>query len=189
MKKISLVLALAIFSFIGLQAQGNVQFGATGGFINGSGKIDFSVIGFNVGGIDVVNGAGFYVGLLADIEATEKLHVQPEALYASIDGESVIIVPIMAKYYVSEKLNIQAGPQVDFVLDVPSIVKEVVNTAGFSLAFGAGYDISDQFAVQAKYSVGLSNRIDGDLTSIASEIADADLKIDTFQIGVVYMFN
>ena len=189
MKKLGVLIALLAISIVSINAQGKASFGATAGFINGSGKIDFSVIGFNIGGVDVVNGSGFYAGLLADIEATDKLHVQPEVLYAGIDGEGVIIVPVVLKYYVATNLNIQAGPQVDFVLDIPSLVKEVVDTAGFSLAFGAGYDIGDQFAVQARYSVGITNRVNGDLTSIAEEIADADLKIDTFQIGVIYKFN
>jgi len=177
------------------RAQGNIDFGVTAGFINGSG--DISIAGFDLGDIsddlDVINGGGFFVGLLAEIEATEKLFIQPEVLYSSIGDEGAIIIPVMAKYYIADSFNLQAGPQLDFLTGIPDLVKEAIKTVGFSLGFGAGYDINESFAVQAKYTVGLTNRIDNDLSDLIpgsiSGILSPELKTDTFQIGVVYKFN
>ncbi len=189
MKKISFVILLAILSITTTNAQGNVQFGVTGGLINGSGNI--SIGGINIGNIlqsvdvNVLDGTGFFIGALVDIEATKKLHVQPELLYAGIGGEGALLIPIMAKYYVGGNFNLQAGPQLDYVLNIPSIAEPLVKEFGLSLGIGAGFDINDDFAVQAKYTFGLTDRLEDVLNNIIS----SSLKIDTFQIGLVYNFN
>ncbi len=189
MKKISLLAVFLLVSTITVKAQGSVQFGITGGLVNASG--DIRVAGFDISNIlgsfdiDILNGTGFYVGAVADIEATEKLHVQPELLYASVGGEGAILIPVMAKYYVAEKFNLQAGPQLDFVLNVPSIAEPIVNETGVSLGIGAGYDINEDFAVQAKYTFGLTDRLDSSIDDILS----SSLKIDILQIGLIYNLN
>ncbi len=193
MKKISLLIAFLLATTMAVNAQGEVQFGLTGGFINGSGKA--SVAGFDVA--TVADGSGFFIGILADIGVADKLSVQPELFYGGIDGEGGIFLPVMLKYYLAEKFNIQAGPQLDFITGLNDLEKELIKTTGFSLGFGAGFDINDNFAVQARYNVGLNNRIDGDLTSlidgldipIVGSLINADLKVNTFQIGLVYKFN
>ena len=190
MKKLCLIATLAIFSLQNIYAQG-VSFGITGGLVIGS--ADLEIAGIDIGSIssdlDVLDGGGFYLGLLADAEIIGDFHVQPELLYTNIGGESAIFIPIMAKYYVAEKFNLQAGPQLDFVLDVPSIVKEAINTFGFSMAIGAGFDITEKISVQAKYSFGLNDRIDNSL----EDLFDLDafnlipsLKTNSLQAGVVY---
>jgi len=189
MKKVSMIVAFFLLTFFAANGQGNVQFGVTGGLINGSG--DISIAGINIGNIlqnidvDVLNGTGFFVGVLVDIEATDRLHVQPELLYAGIGDEGAILIPVMAKYYVVESFNIQAGPQLDYVLNIPDLAEPLVKEVGLSLGIGAGYDINNQFAVQAKYTFGITDRLD----SAVNNILSSSLKIDTFQIGVVYKFN
>ena len=193
MKKISLAFAFLLISIFTSNAQGETSFGVTGGFINGSGKA--TVAGFDVA--EVQNGSGFFIGLLADIGVSEKFSVQPEALYAGIDGEGVILIPVMAKYYIAEKFNIQAGPQLDFLTGLNELEKRAIKTTGFSLGFGAGFDINENFAVQARYNVGLNNRVDSGLTDLIDDLnipiignlINPELKVNTFQIGVVYKFN
>ncbi len=195
MKKIGLAIVLFLIVFFTSNAQDTVQFGVTGGFINGSGKA--SIAGFDIA--EVQNGSGFFIGLLADIGVAEKFSVQPEILYAGIDGEGIILIPVMAKYYIAEKFNIQAGPQLDFLTGLNELEKNLLKTTGFSLGFGAGFDINENFAVQARYNVGLNNRIDGDLTTVLDDFdipiigdlfnINPDLKVNTFQIGLVYNFN
>lgn len=192
MKKLFLVAVLAIFSFQHNNAQ-DISLGVTGGLFLGS--ADLEIAGIDVGSIsnelDVLDGGGFYLGLLADIEVIGDFHVQPELLYANIGGESAVIVPVMAKYYVAESFNLQAGPQFDFLLDIPSIVKEAINTFGLSMAVGAGYDITSKISVQAKYSFGLNDRIDNsidDLLGGLGGIITPSLKTNILQAGVVYKF-
>jgi opacity protein-like surface antigen len=83
----------------------------------------------------------------------------------------------MAKYYVSEKFNIQAGPQFDFIADD----SDGANKFGVGLGFGVGYDISEKIFAATRYSLGLSNRIQDAPSGISS-------KFNTFQIGVGYRF-
>lgn len=192
MKKIFFIAILAIFGLSNVRAQG-ISFGATGGLFLGS--ADAEIAGLSIpslsSDLDVLDGGGFYLGLLADVEVIGDFHVQPELLYANIGGESAIFIPIMAKYYVAEKFNLQAGPQLDFVLDVPSLVKDYVNTFGFSMAVGAGFDITEKISVQAKYSFGLNDRLDDKLTDLLDGLGGIftpSLKINVFQAGVVYKF-
>lgn len=193
MKKFSLLIVVMLLCSMTVKAQGEVEFGVTAGFINGSGKA--SIAGIDVA--TVADGSGFFVGLLAEIGVSGKLSIQPELFYGGIDGEGAIFIPIMAKYYIADKFNIQAGPQLDFITGLNDLEKELIKATGFSLGFGAGFDINDNFAVQARYNVGLNNRIDGDLTGLLDDIniptvtnlINPDLKVNTFQIGLVYWFN
>ena len=193
MKKINLLVTLFLLSFFGLQAQGDIGFGVTAGYINGSGKA--SVAGFDVA--EVTNGSGFYIGLLADIGVSDKFSVQPEILYGGIDGEGAIFIPIMAKYYIAEKFNLQAGPQLDFIMGLNDLEKELIKTTGFSLGFGAGFDINENFSIQGRYNIGLNNRVDGNITGLLGDLGipvigdliNPELKVNTFQIGLVYNFN
>ena len=192
MKKLLFSVIISIIGFSTIQSQG-ISFGATGGLFYGS--ADFS--GFDISSVsndldlDVLDGAGFYAGLLADVEIIGDLHVQPELLYANIGGESSVFIPVMVKYYVAESFNLQAGPQLDFVLDVPSLVKDYINTFGFSMAIGAGFDLTEKISIQAKYSLGLNDRIDDKLTDLLNDFgADftPSLKTNILQAGVVYKF-
>jgi hypothetical protein len=55
-----------------------------------------------------------------------------------------------------------------------------VNGLGVDLGFGAGYEILENLAVQARYSVELSNRIDG----IAGSVLKG--KANNLIIGVTF---
>lgn len=196
MKKLCIIITIMFLSISSLVKAQEASLGLTGGLFIGSANL--SVGGFDLGDISddlkINDGAGFYLGLVADITLIEKLHVQPELLYANIGGESAIVIPVMAKYYIADQLNIQAGPQLDVVLDVPNLVDNAVKKSGMSIAFGAGYDINDKFALQAKYSIGLSNRVDKNLDDLIPDgflgsLLNPELKADSFQVGIVYNFN
>jgi hypothetical protein len=190
MKKLIFSAIISIIGFSTIQSQG-ISFGATGGLFYGSADISGVDISSFSNDLNVLDGAGFYVGLLADVEVIGDLHVQPELLYANIGGESSVFVPVMVKYYVAESFNLQIGPQLDFVLDVPSLVKDYINTFGLSMAIGAGLDLTEKISLQAKYSLGLNNRIDDKLTELLNDFgADftPSLKTNILQAGVVYKF-
>ncbi len=220
MKKLCWVVLFTFLSFSNIQAQG-VSFGATGGLFYGS--ADASILGYSIkeisnltnldfGDFEVLDGGGFYAGFLADIELIQKFHVQPELLYANAAGESLIIIPVMAKLYVGDAFNLQVGPQLDFLLNPPSFqivgievinADELFDTTGFSLNLGAGFDINDRLAVEAKYSIGLNNRANPDkvnelldnigLEGVGGILAglldnNANLKTNILQAGLVYKF-
>ncbi len=199
MKKLSLIVLIAIFGITFMQAQTNVKFGLTGGLLNSNTDIDISVLGFDVANIDAINVTGFNIGAFADIEMSEKFHIQPELTYGSAGKLAFIYLPVMMKYYVADKINIQAGPQLSFstnLKDIKDGLKDIddilgtevnldkaFNSTGVDLVFGAGYDINEKFFVQARYGLELTNRYDGPVSNSLS------VRANTFTIGVGYSFN
>lgn len=199
MKKLSLVALIAIFSLTLMQAQTNVKFGITGGLLNSNTDIDISVLGFDVANIDAINVTGFNIGAFADIELSEKFHIQPELTYGSAGKLAFVYLPVMMKYYVADKINIQAGPQLSFSTDLQDIkdglkdidnilntnvnLDKAFNSTGVDLVFGAGYDINDKFFVQARYGLEVTNRYSGPLNNSLS------VRANTFTVGVGYSFN
>ncbi|MEW4922718.1 porin family protein [Algibacter sp. 2305UL17-15] len=138
--------------------------------------------------------SGFYAGFFADIATSEKFHVQPEVLISvtSKNGDSgnVLVVPIVGKYYFADKVNLQAGPQLDYILEDDS---EGIKKLGLGLVAGMGYDISDHFVASVRYAFGLTNRLDE--TEFFTDpndpfVADIDIKttLSFFQVGIGYIF-
>ena len=195
MRKIYITLLIALFSLSAITAQNRISFGITGGLFYGSADLSASGVDlsdvldlFDVSSeeIEVLDGGGFYLGFLADLKVFGNLHVQPELLYANAGGESIIVVPVLAKYYIADSFNLQAGPQLDLVLDIPTLSKELVNELGVSLALGAGFDINDKFSVQAKYTVGLNNRINDKISELTEGTVKPSLKTNVLLAGIVY---
>lgn len=128
----------------------------------------------------------FYVGGLVDFTVSDKFHVQPEVLY-SMEGAdddagiSYLRVPVMAKYYVAEGFNIQAGPELAFkVATEEDVLDDMTKSMDFGLGFGAGYEMSSGLMFDARYNLGLNNIYDG--------AGGFDMKNTGFQIGLGYRF-
>jgi opacity protein-like surface antigen len=100
---------------------------------------------------------GFYLGGFADVAVSEKFHVQPELLYVSVKGLDQIQVPILAKFPVVEDFSLLAGPDLGFILDAGAGMKSF----NFGLDLGASFDVSEDFCLDAKYNLGLTNLIKG----------------------------
>ena len=90
----------------------------------------------------------------------------------------------MAKYYLGNSgFNIQAGPQVNFSIDDLG----VPDRFGLALAGGLGYDINDNFRLEARYAREILNRVDADnqetrITSITG------YKFHNLSLGLSYAF-
>lgn len=193
MKKIILTVA-AVFAF-GLANAQDVKFGVKGGLNLATlgGDVDDNVdakIGFNVGGF-------------VEIKISDKLAVQPELLY-SVQGDkysesfgsvnytvkenlSYINVPVMVKYYVADKFNLEAGPQVGFLVSAKAKqdsenvdIKDGLNTIDFAANFGAGYDFTENLSVGVRYNLGLAN--------IVKDSDDYKVNNRVFSLSVGYKF-
>jgi opacity protein-like surface antigen len=174
MKKVLLIALVAILGLGNLNAQDS-NIALTAGFH------DFTLKASG-GGITASDSVqGFYIGVSTTFSVSEELLIQPEFQFVrtSEDGESIeqIILPIVAKYYVSEKFNLQAGPQLDFVVSE----SDGLNTFGLGLAIGAGFDFSDKVFATSRYAFGLTNRIEDAPSGVSA-------KFDTFQIGLGFRF-
>lgn len=195
MKKHVLLIAAAIFSFGAMQAQ-EIRFGAKAG-------VNFASVGGDE--TDDVDGkTGFHIGGLVEIMITDEFGVQPELLYSAQGSKSeftedlgggffdimgkytqktkldYINIPIMAKYYVTEGLAIEAGPQIGFLVSANSEseveisgadadifegdtdsgdvdISDFTSGVDFGVGVGASYRLDMGVFFGARYNLGLSN--------------------------------
>ena len=187
MKKQVVLIVIAIFSFGIMQAQ-DIRFGAKAG-------VNFAKLtGDNLEDAD--GRTGFHIGGLAEFLLTEKFSVQPEIIYSQQGLQSkeeelgveveqklkldYINIPVMAKFYVTEGLSVEAGPQIGFnttaevetelsgsdsndeFLEGTTDVSDSVTGTDISLGLGAGYRLSSGIFFQARYMFGVSNVDDAD---------------------------
>lgn len=184
--------AIAVFT-VGFANAQNVKFGAKAGLnlANISGGGDNS---------DFALRTSFYIGGVAEIKVSDKFAVQPELVYSSQGAKSkadsnsslqldYLNIPVMAKFIVADGFSLQAGPQVGILLSASSKnelgsfdVKKELSTVDFSLGLGAGYDISENFNVGARFNLGLSK------INKESVTGGNDIKNTVIQIGVGYNF-
>lgn len=157
MKKLSLLVLAIVFSVQSF-SQG-LDFGIKAG-------MNFANITDATG---LTNKTGFVVGVFAGVKLNDKLGVQGDLLYsqqgAEFDGGEIdlnyVIIPIVIKYYITESLNLQAGPQFGFVVD--DNIKEVFNgiseaeSFDLSAVIGAGFEFPFGIRVSGRYNIGLTD--------------------------------
>lgn len=174
--------------FTGMASFGqNIDFGLQAGYTNIEGKSSNSLDNYSVAG----NSSGFYVGALADFTLSNQFHLQPSINYASADDVDFIIVPVLAQYYIeNSSFYVQAGPQATFILDNVAIGEvEILNTFGLDLALGAGYEITSNFFVEAKYSLEVTNRFSKEIKDAAeAQNVEVDSQFNALSIGLGYKF-
>ena len=154
------------------------------------------------------NRTSFHIGGVAEFEISKKFSFQPELLYSSQgtkaeeDDYKVTLkmdylnIPLMAKYYVTEGLSFEVGPQVGFLLSAKEKgefdgdsetedIKDFMNSVDFGLNFGLGYKLESGINFGARYNLGLSEVFED------VDVDDDDDKSTNgvFQISVGYSFN
>lgn len=170
MKKLFLV-AAAVFAFSYSSQAQDVRFGATAGYLNARGSVKADGVSISA------SESGFYIGAVADFNVAENFNIQPELLFAVVDESNGLMLPILGKFAISEKFNLQAGPQLVFSLeDTP----EDFSSVEFDLAGGIGYDIDDDFFIEARYTFQINNSYTG------SE--DVKVRSNYLTVGVGYKF-
>lgn len=139
---------------------------------------------------DLGSRTAFHIGLIGEIMLTDKFAVQPEVLYSAQGAKEgdftykldYVAIPVMAKYFVTPGLSLEAGPQFAFntlseiELDGESEDLEEIEGMDFGLGFGLGYQFMKAF-VQARYNIGFTEIVEG-----------ADAKNSVFQLSVGYKF-
>ncbi len=164
MKKIILTIA-AIFAFGLVNAQDGMSFGLKGGLDLVSFKSD--------GGSESLT--GFFVGGLLEFGISDQFRLQPGVNYHSasktVAGEKLkadfVSVPVLVKYEIAEKFHLMAGPALYYSLE-----SEDEDKARFNFEVGAAYDITENFFVEPRYSVG----------------ATGETKVSHILVGVGYKF-
>ena len=157
----------------------NFKFGAKGGLNIAAQSVS--------GGTSISNVIGANLGVFAEYKLSDKFALQPELLFSmqGVKSSSSVFtynidqtrslnyldLPIMAKYFATEKFSIQAGPQIGFLISATDKLdstlpgfpsssgdsKSNYNGVDFGLNFGLGYDFTEKISVSTRYNLGLSD--------------------------------
>jgi hypothetical protein len=196
MKKIILMVVMVFtFGFVNAQEKADMAFGVKGG-LNIS-----TITNADVDGVNTKSLVGFHVGFFGEFMISNKFAIQPEVLYSAqgtelefegISGDlklDYITIPVMAKYYVADAFSLELGPQIGFLVSAKAKsdgesedVKDELKSTDVSLNFGLGYDITQNFMIGARYSLGLT-RLQDELIP-----GEDESKNSVFQISVGYKF-
>lgn len=207
MKKI--ILSSLFVLAVSLTYAQKAEFGIKGGLnsSNFSGDTD---------GTDFKSRFGFNLGAFATIKLSEKITLQPEILFSTQGAEaenieafvddmlftgdvkfnlSYINVPVMIKYYVVDKFNLEAGPQIGFLTSAKTSTKldgysqtfdedakKYFESVDFGLNFGAGYDFTKNVSAGVRYNLGLSNILKTELGN------NSESQNSVFSLSVGYKF-
>jgi opacity protein-like surface antigen len=162
------VLTVLVVCVSFFNSYGQEGFAVKAGLNNVSMKVDTGVFG------DISDSElGFYLGGSYNFAVSEEFDIEPSVLISFVDNLNSLYVPIMAKYKINN-FNIQAGPQINYLLeDLPD------GEFGLDIAFGGGYQINDNWFVEARYGFQVSRGGDyGDIVDI-----------NTLTFGAGYRFN
>lgn len=199
MKQLYLLIVLLLFS-LSSQAQ-QFNFGAAAGVnianITGSDLITGEE--FN----DMDSRTSFHIGLVSEVLLGGNLFLAPELLYSAQGTNSEEIelklnylqIPIMGRYYFTEGLNVELGPQFGILLNSSGeinnsqVSNENFESSDILIAFGVGYKLPSGFFVRGRYFLG-SNVAKGRISDITGdEVIDVEYFNKVAQISLGYMFK
>ena len=175
MKKIVFFCAFTLLSFISVKAQ---SYGIKGGvnFANLSGS--------DADGFDGLT--GFHVGAIAEFKIFDNLALQPELVYSAQGAKlqdvdyklGYLTLPVMAKFYLNDKLSVHAGPQFGLLVsDADGVDGTDNNTTDFGISGGIEYRLVGGLFIQGRYNSGLSKISD-----------NAEVKNTVLQFSIGYLF-
>lgn len=175
MKNLYFLVVVTIMTAASMTAQ-ETRFGVNAGYTNVSANVKSSIADVDIDESE----SGFYVGLVVERRIVDILGLQAELNYVNIDDTSTLSLPVVGKFYVGgSDFNLQAGPQISYVLE--DSIDGITNFI-FSSVVGLGYDIGDDFFIQARYAFQINNSITGAASS------DVTLRNNFLSAGVGYKF-
>jgi len=162
----------------------------------------------NVSGIEDFNQrTGLSAGFFAGAKLGDKIGLQIDALYSQQGAEvgatysdivqdfnlDYISIPVVVKYYLTDNLNIHAGPQMGILLnDQTSVVGQVfdnieADTVDWLGTLGIGLDLPLGLRAEARYSFGLT-RVNGSVTIPSlPTIQEGRTRMTTLSIGYSWL--
>lgn len=143
---------------------------------------------------------GFHIGLFAELRFN-KIAIQPEVYYSSQGGQwtstssehllehnfnlDYVNVPIIFKYYLTNGIAIEAGPQAGFLTNSDLEFSDLnpdspkFNDFDFSINVGVSINLPLHLMLSARYNAGLTEVIDHQ---------DVDWKNRVMQLSIAYKF-
>jgi hypothetical protein len=117
----------------------------------------------------------FHAGFFMEIDLTKDVKIEPELLFSvygfNLDNEgsssnvrlNYVVLPVMAKYFVSEKFSFDAGPQVGLLVTAKNgtgslaDVKSDFYDRDFGVNTGFSYAITNKVSAVFRYYFGLTD--------------------------------
>lgn len=204
MKKIFLIIVLNFLIFTNVNAQNEFDFGLKSG-INFS-NLSSEYFAENSSKI------GIYIGLITEIPISTKFSIQPEILYSTQGADvkitqdggpppltkyslNYILVPILAKVYISNNWSVEVGPSFNFLIkdeafrpDITEFIGDVIIQKKLIDADADSFELSGVINLSYKFNRNFfgSIRYFQGLTDSINNIDDA--RNNGFQLGVGYLF-
>lgn len=146
----------------------------------------------------------FYAGLTYEYPIGDNWAFAPEFIFSSqgtklkASGDytklvsSYANIPILAKFYLFDKLSFEFGPQLGFLMSAKEKTKvdgdkstytydnDDTNTFDLAITVGASFHVTSSLYVNMRYNLGLTNMLDEDFYG--------DNKNRIFQLGFGYKF-
>jgi len=138
---------------------------------------------------------GFVVGAFAGAKLGDKMGIQADLLYSQQGADfelgdidlSYVNIPVVLKYFVTERIHVHAGPQFGFVVadNVSKVINNLVEAESFDLTgvIGLGLDLPLGIRADGRYNFGLS-----DVFKSTDDSFDSGGKNAVFTISVGYSF-
>jgi len=200
MKQISFFAMAALFINV---ASAQIQWGAKAG-LDFSNSHESSPVSKNV----YNNKPGFNAGGLAYIALSNHFGLQPEIMYLSQGSKEKVItetitgnvqyvdVPVLFKYKNTAGFFIEAGPQIDFLLQAKSYSyglytneKQYYKSPNLSGVAGIGYLSRLNIGVDVRYSLGLTRTNQTITIDGTSYYPDNKIRDNVFQADLFYVFG
>lgn len=143
-----------------------------------------------------------HMGAVIEYPISSTFFIQGELLYSAqgytIDVDDMeqkislnyLALPIIAKFYVTDQMSLESGPQMSALSTVRNEDIEdnddeffnSFNSFDFSWGFGAGYKFDSGLFFQLRYNLGLSNINDTDVIDVTN-------KNGIGQVSIGYLFK
>jgi hypothetical protein len=183
------ILALIVLLSIGVTNAQDIKYGAKIGLNIANRPAEISskaLLGINIGGF-----AEFPVSDVFSIEPELLYSMQGNKIYSSSNSGSstysstgkvslsYIVLPVMVKYYIADKISLEAGPQIGYLLaasydrttensiggvitstSTSSTDKSGLRSIDLGINFGAGYKVSDNIYAGFRSYLGTSDTYD-----------------------------
>lgn len=153
---------------------------------------------------------GLHFGFFGEFKMSEKFAIQPEILFTMQGGNATeqgqdtgfrlnfIAIPVMFKFYTSDKFSLELGPQFGFLTNSSVFVDQVSVDGGelfnsFDLNLGAGlnYEVSSKVFLNARYTLGITNIASTTYQQVIREelnVGSFSMKNTNLQFGLGYRF-
>ena len=159
---------------------------------------------------------GFTAGLEGQYQINNWFGLSAGALYTTAgyklkdDGDyklntGYVNIPVMAKFYVTKGLSLNAGLQLGFMTsaklsDVQLLggksdvdIKDICNKTDFTIPLSIAYEFTNGLSFEARYNVGLTNFYKKDVINVIEDydgvrVRSEDNKNSAFMITVGYKF-